>query len=206
MRIMIALIAGLAAVAASGAAPKAKTVATCVLTEADKIKNRSLDWATFDQSELILSNWRALDARGCHLTAAEAAADYLAHGPMPESERWHSSTRFHMGQSLGFAGRHSEAAKVVSTARRLTPVGNMDWNSYVSGTYAFLVGDKAQLIAAQKRLASSSGSGNNINNGVLIGLTHCFGKPYKIAYELQCRIDGGWVLPAMNQPAPASKN
>jgi hypothetical protein len=195
MRIIATILVALCASAVFAAAPKTKNSPKCALSEADKVKNRSLDWATFDQDVTIPSNWRSLDSRGCHLVAAEAAADYLAHGPMPESERWHTSTRFHMGQSLGFAGRNSEAAKVIATARRLTPVGNMDWNSYVSGTYAFLVGDKAQLISAQKRLASSSSFGDNTNNGVLVGLTHCFGKPYKAAYDMQCRIDGGWKMP-----------
>jgi hypothetical protein len=197
MRIIVTLLLALCASAVFAAGPKTENSPQCTLSEADKIVNRSLDWATFDQGETVPSTWRSLEARGCHLVAADAAADYLAHGPMPESERWHTSTRFHMGQSLGFAGRNSEAAKVIATARRLTPVGNMDWNSYVSGTYAFLVGDKAQLIAAQKRLASSSSFGDTTNNGVLVGLTHCLGKPYKTAYDMQCRIDGGWVLPIM---------
>lgn len=165
----------------------------CALTEADKVLNRTLDWSTFDQDGAQPKTWRGLEQSGCHLAAAEAAADYLANGPMPQSERWQSTSRFHMAQSLAFAGRNDEAAKVVATARRLLPVGGLDWNTYVSGTFAFLVKDKAGLLSAQQRLATSVGLGDRTNNGVLLGLIHCFDKPYKLAYDLKCRTDGGWI-------------
>lgn len=202
MRMIITLVAGLAFLAVSGAKLSATTSDSCGLTLADKVKNRMLDWVSFDQGGASPTSWRSLEERGCHLAAADAAADYLAHGPMPDNERWQSTTRFHMGQSLASAGRHDEAAKVVATARRITPVGNMDWNSYVSGTYAFLIGDKSQLVLAQKRLASSLSSADYNNNGVLLGLTHCFRKPYKTAYSLKCRVDGGWVVPVAKQSSP----
>ncbi len=189
-------------------APKKESleILACSLTEADKARNRTLDWATFDQDGSEPKNWRALEAKGCHLVAAEAAADYLAHGPMPQSERWHSSTRFHMAQSLAFAGNNNEAAKVAATARRLEPVSGLDWNTYVSGTFAFLVKDKVGLRSAQQRLALSVNSGDSTNNGVLLGLIHCFDRPYKVAYDLECRTNGGWKMPetakAPLAPAP----
>jgi hypothetical protein len=205
MRILSVLALGLAAVTVSAAAPKAKAPANCVLTQTDKIKNRALSWVDFDQGALVPTNWHSLEERGCHLVAAEAAADYLANGPMPESERWHTTTRFHMAQSLALGGRHLEASKIAATARCHVPVGNMDWNSYLSGTYAFLAGDKTQLVTTQKRLAASSSSSDFTNNGVLIGLTHCFNQPYKIAYDLKCRLDGRWAPPTAEGSSSVKK-
>ncbi len=168
----------------------------CKLTQADLVANRSLTWQKFDQ-QFDLQNeyqttWRSLMQRKCFDEAVVAYTDYLAWGPIPAGERWQTTARFHLGQSLAHAGRNAEAARVIATARRETEVGGLKWNLYVQGTVAFLLRDKAALQAAYAALAAETGPSNATNAGVLAGMMHCWDKPYSEASTLECITASGF--------------
>lgn len=197
-------VAGLALtslVAACSATPpiastgSAHARAECRLSDADLIANRSLTWQQFDQQSTTPTSWRALMARECYETAAHAYADYLAYGPIPQGERWQTTARFHLGQSLASAGKTGEAARVIATARRETEVGGLRWNLYVQGTYAFLMRDRVGLANALTELKLQPGQSNAINAGVLSGLQFCWDKPYQEAATPACVRASGYVSP-----------
>jgi hypothetical protein len=194
--VLISLVAGCSVappIASTGAAPAR---AECRLSEADLIANRSLTWQQFDQEATTPASWRALMARQCYDSAVRAYADYLAYGPIPTSERWQTSARFHLGQSLASAGRTHEAARIIATARRETEVGGLRWNLYVQGTYAFLTRDRDGLANALTELKLQAGQSNAINAGVLSGLLHCWDKPYQEAATPACVKASGYQTPA----------
>ena len=64
--------------------------------------------------------------------------------------------------------------------------GDLDWDTYLRGTWAFLVKDKPTLDAAMAMVTSEPGHGNHINGAVLRGLSTCFEKSYADAY-VSCR-------------------
>jgi hypothetical protein len=169
--------------------------AECVLTDANLIANRNLTWQQFDQQTTTPTSWRSLIERKCYEAAAVAYADYLARGLIPAGERWQTTARFHLGQSLAFAGKSAEAARVVATARRETEVGGMLWNLYVQGTYAFLTRDRDGLAASFAALRAQPGQSNAINAGVLAGLLHCWDKPYREAASPSCVAQSGYAMP-----------
>jgi hypothetical protein len=193
--VLISLIAACSTappIASTGTAP-ART--ECSLSEADLIANRSLTWREFDQEATTPTSWRALMARECYDSAVRAYADYLAYGAIPVGERWQTSARFHLGQSLASAGRTDEAARMIATARRETEVGGLRWNPYVQGTYAFLMRDRDGLANALTELKLHPGQSNAINAGVLSGLLHCWDKPYQEAATPACVRASGYVRP-----------
>jgi hypothetical protein len=155
----------------------------CSLTAADKQANALLSYDEFDQTGTLPSSWRALSKRGCEAMAADAAEDYLLHRtPMSEGAR--INILFHEAQSLAVAGREREAARLMAASKDLkqTPDADFDWNSYVEGSWAFLLKDRARLDEAVAVLSRSTEPGNVINAKVLRGLAKCFDRPYKQAY------------------------
>ena len=169
--------------------------AECRITQADLLANRALSWSEFDQETGSVTSWRSLIERKCEDAAILAYTDYLAFGPIPQGERWQSTARFHLGQSLAQAGRNQEAALLAATARRETEVGGMKWNLYVQGTYAFLTRDKASLDAAFAALSAETGHSNATNAGVLAGLRHCWNKTYREASAPACVAASGFKRP-----------
>ncbi|HEX4846765.1 MAG TPA: hypothetical protein VFV30_01355 [Novosphingobium sp.] len=169
--------------------------AECALTPADLAANRTLTWQQFDQQTASPTSWRSLVERKCYNAAAAAYQDYLISGPIPPGERWQTTARFHLGQSLAHAGRNEEAARIISTARRETEVGGLRWNLYVQGTVAFLTRDRAGLDAAFTALRAEPGTSNAINAGVLAGLRQCWDKPYIEASAPACVSASGYVMP-----------
>jgi hypothetical protein len=167
----------------------------CGLTEADLIANRKLTWREFDQDSSVQNNWRSLVKRNCDEAVVHAYADYLVYGPVPEGERWQTTARFHLGQSLAHAGRNQEAAQIIATARREKEEGEMRWNLYIQGTYAFLVGDRPGLTKAFEALKTQPGPSNAINAGVLAGLLACWNKPYRQAAAPACVKASGYQSP-----------
>ena len=159
----------------------------CRLTAADKAANARLSYDDFDQKGTLPSSWRALSNAGCDLMAAEAAEDYmLHHALLRESER--GNLLFHEAQSLALAGEERQAAKLVAATRYLKqkPDDGFDWNTYVEGTWAFLVKDRARLAAAAAKLSAQKSEDNAMNARVLRGLEKCFTRPYKEAYGSAC--------------------
>jgi hypothetical protein len=178
------------------AAALAAEASQCSLSEADRVANRSLDFNAFDQHGALPSSARALASRGCFGDAAEANIDYLVHGPdLPDYER--NVVRFHTGQYLASSGQEKEAALVIASTRRgpNPERPNFDWDSYVVGTYAFLVKDRPLLNEMAEKLSASDDDGSRINAKVLRRFQHCFDQPYRIAYGTDPRCG------ALDEPA-----
>jgi hypothetical protein len=155
----------------------------CTLTAADKAANAQLTYDDFDQKGTLPSSWRALSNARCDLLAAEAAEDYMLHRE-GLTQGLRLNLLFHEGQSLAMAGEERTAAKLVAAAKDLEqkPDDPFDWNTYVEGSWAFLVKDRARLDAAVARLSAAKGEGNAMNARVLRGLAKCFARSYKEAY------------------------
>jgi len=159
----------------------------CDLTLADKAANAKLSFDEFDQKGVTASTWRKLEEGGCHAQAVEAAEDYLVNGPALEADQ-KQDVLFHIGQSFAFWGREAEAAHFVAAA--IPPDrgghGELDWTTYLVGTWAFLAKDKPLLEVSAAKLSAEKGDGNVMDSAVLRGLAKCFARPYKIAY-VSCR-------------------
>ncbi len=169
-------------------APGGDIEPACHLTAADKAANAQLSLDDFDQKGISPATWRQLSTRGCHALAVEAGADYLAHAHFRNASE-QRLVMFHIGQSLGMAGDYDAAALMVAGSK--TPMsessGELAWNTYVDGTWAFFKRDKASLAQARDAVVAQPGKGNQINGGVLTGLLACFDKPYVVAYSSACR-------------------
>jgi hypothetical protein len=160
----------------------------CHLTAADKAANAQLSFDDFDQKGVSPVTWRRLSTRGCHLLAVESAEDYLVHAHFRTASE-QRVLMFHIGQSLGMIGKYDAAAMMVAGTKTPTSEssGDLDWNTYVDGTWAFLKRDKAALARAREILVAETGKGNEINGAVLTGLLNCFDQPYEAAYGTACR-------------------
>jgi hypothetical protein len=160
----------------------------CELSREDKIANAKLTFDQFDQVGVTPATWRQLeDKHGCHAQAVEAAEDYLIHAHLAtEGER--RIVIFHIAQTLAMSGKDEEAALMTASSKNplQAATSELDWNTYVNGTWAFLKKDKDALKEMRDLLASEPGHGNQVNAAVLSGLYTCFDKPYSIAYGL-CR-------------------
>jgi hypothetical protein len=159
----------------------------CKLTADDKIANAQLSFDDFDQKGTLPSTWRALMNRDCPGRAAEAADDYLVNGP-PQTPEHKSDILFHEAQALAIMGDNAQASRLVAAA--IMPDhgnhGDLDWTTYLTGTWAFLVNNRATLDTAAAKLANEPGEGNRVNANVLRGLSDCFNKDYDTAYNA-CR-------------------
>jgi hypothetical protein len=177
--LLIALI--FATCTAAGAASK------CGLSSADKVANARLSFDEFDQKGATTSTWRQLEDRGCHAAAVEAAEDYLVNGPALTPDR-KEDVLFHEAQSLAFMDDTAQAAHLAAAA--IPPDhgnhGDLDWTTYLIGTWGFLVRDKLLLDTAIRKMSREPGEGNAIDSAVLRGLAKCFDSPYRIAYTV-CR-------------------
>jgi hypothetical protein len=167
------------------APPSAQGIeANCSLSPADKEANRVLSFAEFDQQGATPVTARQLGNRNCNAEAASATEDYLLFGPtVTEYER--NVLTWHMAQFLGLDGREAEAARLIASSRRgpsEEPDG-FDWNTYVIGTWAFLVKDRPALDQASATLAAAPGVRNSMNGRVLRRLQKCFTLSYREAYQ-----------------------
>ncbi len=158
----------------------------------------ALDRQAFDQ-DIPDGGWRALSTEGCHEKAAELIRTWR------HEKRDHASILYwHEGQMRAYAGQTQEA---VALFRRTYTApeddGDFGWNYYVSGTVAFLQGDREGLTKAIKGLATIPEPPNNTftrpdgtvitmswppNMNVLKGFEKCWGKPYKEAYGRECTV------------------
>ena len=156
----------------------------------------TLDRNAFDQ-DIPDGGWRGLSRDGCYEEAAELIRTWR------HEKRDHSSILYwHEGQMRAYAGQTEEA---VALFRRTYTApendGDFGWNHYVSGTIAFLRGDREALTAAIDRLSKIPEPANNTftradgtvvqmswppNMNVLKGFEACWGKPYKDAYGSAC--------------------
>lgn len=160
----------------------------CALSPADRLANATLSYDDFDQIGTQPSSFRALDKAFCFSAAADAAEDYLLHRQgLKDGER--VNVLFHAGQARAMAGEERIGAMLIAATRSLQddPEDPFDWNTYVDGTWAFLVKDRARLQRAAAKLSQSDSPENGVNARVLRGLLACFEKPYREAYgNAQC--------------------
>jgi hypothetical protein len=179
--------------ALSGTCVAQTPVGTCALSQEEKIANAKLTFDQFDQKGVTPSTWRQLSDQKCQLQAVEAAEDYLIHAHL-ENEAERRDVGFHIGQSLAMVGKYEEASLMVASSKDPMQHANaeLDWNTYLDGTWAFLKRNKAELESNRTRLAAEPGRGNALNATVLTGLLNCFAQPYSIAYEKICR-DGKYI-------------
>lgn len=163
----------------------------CAVTDEQRVANRALSFMDFDQTGVTPQTARKLGERQCFAEAAAADEDYLLFGP-DLTPREANVVGWHMAQHLALAGREAEAARVMATTRSEpveTPDG-FDWNTYVVGSYGFLVGDRLMLDDAVTELTTRGGQRNLINARVLRRLQKCFGRAYLEAYQAEtCAVD-----------------
>lgn len=174
----------------AAAAIQAPEPQSCVLDEAGKRANATLSFNDFDQAGTLPSTARKLGERGCWTEAAEATADYLIRGPVPNPGE-QRILLFHLGQALALAGEERRAAAFIGATRRppdpAPPAPDaLRWNDYVQGTWAFLAKDRVMLVAARDAVLAGAGDGNRINGSLLAAMERCFDRPYVVAYDMNC--------------------
>lgn len=155
----------------------APNTASCDATDGGFAANRGLAWPDYEFGETADLPME-LAGRKCFAKAAAASRDYLAFGPLL-STRQHAITTFHMGRNLAFAGQETEAAVAVASSRRSDQIaGQLDWNTYVQGVYAYLVKDAQALDAALAVLVLSASESDRTNAANLSRLKVCFQRSY----------------------------
>lgn len=159
---------------------------SCSLTTQEKRENARLSFEAFDQAGDLPSTSRKLAERGCYRASIDAAESYLLLGP-PRSDYQQRVIVWHMAQSTAMAGDERRAASLIAATR--VPMGNnenLDWNSYVQATWAFLVKDRATFDQAAATLAKSGRAPDITNSSIVTGMGRCWNKPYRIAYDSRC--------------------
>lgn len=180
---MAILLFALASLSASATLPSRSS---CALTATDKAANAALSFDDFDQKGILSSTSRALSERGCAREATEAAEDYLLNGPA-RTDYQQRVIVWHMAQGLAMAGDERQAAQLMVGTR--VPTGNnenLDWNSYVKASWAFLIKDRLAFDAAAAQLAVSSRAPDRTNSAFVTGMGRCWAKPYRLAYNPSC--------------------
>jgi hypothetical protein len=129
-------------------------------TDANREALLSLPWEKFDQTQN--SGWRVYvnPTRKEYLEAADLIEAYLTrHSDLPARQR--ALSYFHAGMQYVFCARAhggDPLAAVPDLDRAIVP-GNepahsVDWNEMVIATKAFLLGDRASLLAVKIRVAA----------------------------------------------------
>jgi hypothetical protein len=152
----------------------------------------ALDRDAFDQD--LQGGWRPLSMKeGCEIAAAELIREWR------HTKREHASILYwHEGQMRAFGGQTDEAIALFRlTYKPAEEDADFGWNHYVSGTIAFLEGDREQLDAAIARLKTipeAESSSFTLPDGTVVKMSwppnlnvleafeRCWGKTYKEAY------------------------
>lgn len=165
---------------------EAPVAARCTLSKTDVAANSKLSFADFDQLGSTEATARRLGERKCYAEAARATEHYLVHGPILDDYQ-RNVVRWHLGQYLASAGDERAAAHIMASTRRVPDPArpDFDWNSYVTGTWAFLVKDRALLAKSAATLAAAPDRENGMNARILRRLTTCFDRSYREAYEAE---------------------
>jgi hypothetical protein len=115
----------------------------------------SLPYNEFDQA--YGDGWRSVFERGEGLAAVALIEDYLKkHGDLSFGQR--KFLHLHAAQVLALEDKNSRAVSHLDRAmshqksRELWP----DWDDFISATKAFLMHDRASLLAARERLAAAN--------------------------------------------------
>lgn len=156
----------------------------CAVNDHDLRGNAALSFEDFDQRGALASTARKLSERHCFREAAEVGQHYLLFGP-ELSERQRNVVTWHVAQDLALSGRSDAAAALISsTLRPALPAepDGFEWNTYVRGTWAFLVRRRDLLDDAVSQLQTKPGQRNAMNARVLGRLQTCWDKTYAEAY------------------------
>lgn len=147
----------------------------------DMAAQMSRPWQDYEFSTDTPGGPMWLGSRGCYRAAAATSRDYLARGPLL-SVREQAITQLHMARNLAYAGDEPAAAQAAASARRSDQRTEgeipLDWNTYVTGLYGFLIKDRALLEAQLARLRASGREGDAYNGRNLAALSTCFDKTY----------------------------
>jgi hypothetical protein len=147
-----------------------------------------LGFDAFDQD--MKGGWRALsDRSGCENKAADIVRDYRRkYQSMMPLLYWHEA------QIRASVGENREAITLMQKSYQPGFGDVTGWNQYVDATVAFLRSHKGAFLKARSRLDHLQKpkdwpqDGEWPQNGSVVeGLWKCFGKPYKIAYGIDCR-------------------
>jgi hypothetical protein len=111
----------------------------------------ALPWKQFDQT--LESGWRVYAMRDEHLRAARLIERYLAErSDLTPVQR--AVSHFHAGAELARVDLHKEA--LLHFDQATVPAGGKsvpeDWNELVTANKAFLLGDRAALLACKQRV------------------------------------------------------
>lgn len=162
--------------------------ASCSLTSSDKANNATLSFDDFDQKGTTPATARQLAKSGCYKEAAEATEDYLLNAAI-RLVYFQRVLIFHEGQYRALAGDEIGAARIIAGSKdpTQTPNPELDWNTYVDGTWAFFVKDRPKLETAFAKLKSEPGARNAVNAAALSSLIKCFGGSYLQTTSAGCR-------------------
>ncbi len=157
----------------------------------------------FDQDPR--SGWRPLaDKKECQAVAADLIATYREKNWKKFKEGDSTALSWHEGQLRAALGQNDRAAQLMANG---IGAGSGAFLDYALGSIAFVLRDKAGLLAARERLskrpeppefakeateirAENNGEGPTwpLNLEVLDGFINCWDKPYQQAYQdLECR-------------------
>jgi hypothetical protein len=171
-----------------------------ILSPVSSADLKTLSWHAFDQTPG--QYWRKLADQKRFAEAAELIEAYLAlHPELDEGAQKvnGANVHFHAAQCWAFADRTAEASKHLTLSRndpQWEVASGLNWNDYVSGTEAFLRGDRETLQAMRERLANAPDT-NQPNLAVLDRLIANFGRPYAARTAL--------AAPTSNRPRRKSK-
>jgi major membrane immunogen (membrane-anchored lipoprotein) len=192
--------------AGCGASDADKALTARCVPDADKMM--SLKYAAFDQDPS--GGWRSLATQtGCDGAIADLIARYRkSKGKEPGQA---DTLAWHEAQARAMAGETDRAIKLFQQPPQdappeTSPYGVAD-GLYRTATIAFLQNDKPALEAARTKLAAVPEPADfaelkasirkkmpgaappawPMNLDVVDGLIACFGKPYKQAYDADCR-------------------
>lgn len=179
--------------AIAAAAALATTDPTCEIDAAGRAEFLAMPYEQFDQSHG--GGWRLYAETGrCYREAADLIIDYILHSRVPLTADNLRILRWHAGQLLGMAGEEEEALDFFRASYEPpdAPRRQIDWNSYVDATVAFITKDRAALEAARARLARQVPFENGYypNLNVVDGFLRCFDRPYAEAHSDACMSDG----------------
>lgn len=127
----------------------------------------ALPWKQFDQT--LGSGWRVYAKRDEHLRAARLIERYLAErSDLTPVQR--AVSHFHAGAELARVNSHTEALSHFD--RAIVPAGSKgvpeDWNELVTANKAFLLGDRAALLACKQRVDAMRSPGFRDTFAVLL--------------------------------------
>lgn len=157
----------------------------CAISDETKSASLEMDFQTFDQ-DMNESPWRKLvQDHGCYRSAAELIAYYIKNKKLLDRHNIRN-LRFHSGQLLALAGETESALEDFEKSYwpDQPPSSPLDWNTYVSGTTAFLKRDQRAFDEALEKLTENQDAEGNMdamNTAVLNRLKACWKSDYHSA-------------------------